>query len=209
MRGQQMTQAEQINAVLYALTALGTLLLAVLAIWGDCIRSRLTGPRLKLVLQNCRGSLFRTNTDAARMFYHLSVVNERPAAVATNCQVRLKQLWRRMPNGQFAESRVSYPLTLCWPPSEYTPISITVRRDNPVDFGFLEQDKCFTPNARYFPNGFEGMVRADDAVRYGLEVVSDQFVSQKLQVFEVSWNGKWSTDPAELEKYLAIREVIE
>jgi hypothetical protein len=38
--------------------------------------------------------------------------------------------------------------------------------------------------------------------------VADNYVSPKVQVFEVAWNGKWSENLDDMEKYVTIKEVF-
>jgi hypothetical protein len=57
------------------------------------------------------------------------------------------------------------------------------------------------------PNNFDGFVRAGEVMRYGFEIVSDHFVSPKLKLFEISWNGEWSKDLGQMAKNLRISEV--
>lgn len=185
--------------------AFGTLILAALAIWGDRIRSLWAAPKLTLVLENSRGSLLCPT----KICYQLKVLNRREWATATSCRVQLRSLWRRNPNGEFVEVRLPYPLVMSWPPSEWTPWTITVVREEPIDFGVLQKGEFFWPAARVFPNIMRDQLQlsAGQTMRYGLEVVSDQFASPKLQVFEVSWNGQWSENVGEMPQNLQIREV--
>jgi hypothetical protein len=127
-----------------------------------------------------------------------------------NCHVQLKRLWKVLPGGTLAELEVPYPLTLSWPPSEFTHMSMTIRRDHLVDFGFLEENgSCFIIGARAYPISFNDHLRARATMRYGLEVVSDHFVSPHLQIFEVSWDGQWNDDPDEMLKHLQIHKIEE
>jgi hypothetical protein len=195
-----------VNAIINGFVAFGTLLLGALAIWGDRIRAWLTGPQLSLVLENTPGALIPCGP-VVRIFYLLRVVNRRPSAIAMNCQVQLKKMWRRLPNGEFGEVRLPYPLVMSWPPSEMSPMSVTLRRDQLVDFGFLEQGRHFMPSARMYPNNFDGVVRARDTMRYAFEIVSDNFVSPDFQTFEVTWDGQWSDNPEKMATHLRISEV--
>jgi hypothetical protein len=98
---------------------------------------------------------------------------------------------------------------LTWSPSEFTPYLISVRSKEVADFGFLEEGKAFMPCFRWVPFSFDGELLPGQTMRYGFEVVSDNFHSPRLQVFEVSWNGLWSRDLNQMEKNLQIREVTE
>jgi hypothetical protein len=190
-RGDQMTKGEVINAIVNGLVALGTLFLAAAAIYGEVIRSWLVGPKLKLVLKDPKGTPFK---NVGRRHYFLEVVNSRPKALATNCHVRVKKMWRQIPNGEYVEVALAYPLTLYWPPSEYTPYNLTIRHEERVDFGYVQCGSYFWPNVRAWPIQLDDVVKAEPKMRFGLEIVSDQFVSLALQVFEVSWNGERCDD---------------
>jgi hypothetical protein len=53
-----MTRGEIVNAVINGLVAIGTLAVAVAAIWGDWLRSFVAAPKLRLIPHNdLRGTL--------------------------------------------------------------------------------------------------------------------------------------------------------
>jgi hypothetical protein len=58
-----------------------TLLLAVLAIWGESLRARFTGPRLTVRLFKVDGELTQLGTGAPARYYHLRVENLRPSDI--------------------------------------------------------------------------------------------------------------------------------
>lgn len=51
-----MTKSEMINAIINGFTAIGTITVAILAIWGNSIRTRFFGPNLSLVPHNFKSS---------------------------------------------------------------------------------------------------------------------------------------------------------
>ncbi|HUE72878.1 MAG TPA: hypothetical protein VMP01_18480 [Pirellulaceae bacterium] len=214
-----MTRVELLTIIVNSLVALGTLALAVfallgnlLALFGNRLQDRLFGPNLTLVLKYPKGRLFKKH---GKRFYCLQVENTKPKTIATNCHVQIRTMSRRMPNGDFVDIPLLYPLILSWPPSEYTPVSISIRRDQPVDFGFVAGGIAFVPLAKMAPDDFlspadgegEGLLRPGGTMRFELEIVSDQFVSLKWQTFEVSWNGAWSEDDEAMSRNLKIREI--
>jgi hypothetical protein len=203
-----MSNGEIVNAVVNGFVALGTLLLAVLVVYGDSLRSRFAGARLRLVLHNLQGIFTRTSHGDYRHYYLMRVVNDRRAVTATNCRVLLRQMWRRGQDNTFQEVSLPFPLLMYWSPSEITEPFLSVRHEQLVDLGFLQEGKPFLPYARLYPNTFDGGVWAGQTVRYGFEIVSDNFDSHGLQVFEVSWNGQWSQDPNQMAQNLQIREVL-
>jgi hypothetical protein len=205
-----MTPYELANIIINCLIALGTIAVAVLAIWGDWIRAKYFGPKLSLVPHNLRGSVVPFTNGPRSIFYHLEVVNKRSTVVATNCRVLLKKVWRRVPNGQFQEVLLSVPLTFVWAPAEITPPYINIIKDHVLDFGLIiEGQKYFSPRLLSITNNFKGFVNANEVVRYGLEIVSDNFVSASLQVFEVAWNGKWNDNLDVMTNNLQIHEVTD
>jgi len=199
---------ETVNTIINLLIAVGTLSVAILAIWGDWVSSRLAGPRLSLVPHNFRGTFMRGKNDAGVIIYHLRVTNSRDWVSATNCRVILKTMWRRDQNGIFKEAHLACPLVFVWSPSEITPAYLTLRRDHVLDFGSIEKgNNHFRPQLYLYTGNFEGYVHRNEAVRYGLEIESDNFISPRLHVFEVAWNGEWSEDLDRMSKNLEIREV--
>jgi hypothetical protein len=200
-----MTTAEVINTIINFFTALGTVGAVVVA-----LRPWLWGPRLKIAPHNLKGALLGNAGVPGRTpkyCYLLKVVNSRPSVIATNCLVQVKTVWRRSGTGTFEEVPPLFPLILQWSPSEEGHKHMTIRREQVLDLGTLPPNGIFTLGAHLFPANFDGHVGAGQVLRFGLEIVADNFVSPALQVFEVEWNGMWSPDAAEMAKNVQIREV--
>jgi hypothetical protein len=198
---------EMFNTIINSLIAVGTLFVAVLAIWGDYFRSKLAGPRLSIVPHNLRGSLMRLSDGKGVIFYNLKVINTRHWVSATNCRVMLKTMWRRDAEGIFREVHLACPLIFVWSPSEITPAYVTLNDEQVLDLGRIEQGSDrFLPHLHLYTGNFDGYVRANEAVRYGLKIESDNFISP-LQVFEVAWNGEWNEDLEKMSHNLHIKKV--
>ena len=134
--------------------------------------------------------------------------NARSTVSAINCRVLLKKIWRKVPNGVFQEATLTVPLTFVWSPSEITPPYVTLVKEHIFDFGIvIEGQDYFRPVLLSYTNNFQGIVKANEVVRFGLEIVSDNFVSPHLQVFEVAWNGQWSDNMDIMAQNLQIQEV--
>lgn len=205
-----MTAYEITSVIINALIAIGTIAVAVLAIWGESIKARFFGPKLSLIPYNLRGSVVPITHGPRSIFYDLEVVNKRSTVVATNCRVLLKKLWRRVPNGEFQEVHLAVPLTFVWAPAEITPPYIRIKKDHVLDFGLvIEGQDHFSPRLISITNNFGGFVHANEVVRFGLEIVSDNFVSASLQVIEVAWNGQWNDNLDVMAQNLQIQEVHE
>jgi hypothetical protein len=89
-----------------------------------------------------------------------------------------------------------------------TPKRVTVTSDRVFDFGFVvEGARTFSLVLPLRPNDFQGDLWKDQVLRYFLQIDADNFVSPKLQVFEVGWDGQWSFEPEKMEHYLTLREI--
>jgi hypothetical protein len=209
--GNWMMTAETVNIVNAAATvvvAVATIIVVILAIWGDYFRARFAGPKLSLVPHNPVGFLSGQDIGSRTIYYHLRVVNAWKWVSATNCQVLLKKMWRRSLDNSFQEVVVPIPLPYQWAPSESIPPFITLRHEQVLDFGILrEAERQFSPLLHSYTAGFNCFVAPNECVRYGLEIVSDNFASKRLQVFEVAWKGQWSNTEDPMSHCLHIREV--
>jgi len=117
-----------LEIIFSGLTALGTLAVAALAIWGDWIRTRLAPGKLAIEIYEQDGTL--TNQPPNRIYYyHLRVVNKRPWRRPENCRVLLKEMGRRGPNGIFQPIPVAVPLQFIWaPPLHRQPLQYTMHK---------------------------------------------------------------------------------
>ncbi len=210
-----MAEPSLTNVLIDATTALGTVAVAALAIWGERIRSFLAPPKLLLEEHNFRGdpTIF-TAPDGKQvvrvMYYHLKVVNKRPWLPVRNCRVLLKGVSRRGPDNIFHPFPLVVPTQLVWAPASFAPILATVTREQVLDLGLvIEGQDEFKPALYSTPNNFAGFIKAGEAIRYELAIEADNYSSDKYQVFEVAWDGKWESEPEKMEKHLRIKEVHE
>jgi hypothetical protein len=203
-----MTEPSAIQLIIDGAVAVGTLAVAVLAIWGEWIRSKCAPVKLTLRLHTPAGD--PTTANGFRlMYYHLRIVNERRWLPAANCRVLLKGLSRRGPDGQFHPVPMAVPLQFVWAPAEITPPVISVVNERILDFGWVSEDSHrFVPTLYSYANNFQGYVGANESVRYHLEIEATNFTTESYQVFETSWDGTWSHEPATMARHLIIREII-
>jgi len=189
------------------LTALGTLAIAVVAVWGDYLRHKFAGPKLSIELRNPRGDLNRTIAGTKLIHYHLRVMNKRKWSVAKNCRVLLKQISRQGPDGNFQPIPFNVPRQFIWAPAESTPSLIDLSGEHLLDFGLISEaeGQLFQPTLYSYPNNFQGSVGANEAVKYSLEVVADGFNSKEYHVFEVAWKGKWSDNLDDMARNLVVK----
>jgi hypothetical protein len=196
------------NLLIQGLTAIGTIAVVIVAIWGDWIKYKLIPPKLTIEPHNLRGTVTRFTNGPRVIYYHLRVSNKRSWSIANNCKVVLRTIARRLPNGDFQRVPLAVEPSFVWAPAETTPPVIELSHDQTVDFGrVVEAGEQFEPVLNRYPNNFDGFVASGQAVRYSLEVVADGFKTNRLQVFEVAWNGQWSDNLDTMSHNLTIREV--
>jgi hypothetical protein len=204
------------STLINAAVAVGTLLIAVAAIWGDWLRSRIAPAKLVIESHNLQGDPTMLqprgpNSGQAGirvMYFHLKVANKRPYLTVKNCRVLLKGMSRRGPDGRFHPAPMSVPSQFVWAPAEITPPVLTLIKEQILDFGCVtETEDKFIPILYSYPNNFQGFVRKDEAVRYHLEVEATNFISPRYQVFEVAWDGAWSYEPEKMQQHLRITEI--
>jgi hypothetical protein len=197
------------NLFIQLLTAIGTIAVAVIAIWGDWIKTKLTPPRLKIIALNTRGELTKFSNGTRVIFYHLKVINSRPWTIANNCKVLLKAVSKELPSGQFQNQPLNTNPSFIWTPAEITPQAIYLAKEQAFDFGFLQENgQEFRPVLNIIPNNFQGFVKANQKIRFSLQPYADNYISEKYQVFEVAWNGNWSDNMDTMAQNLTIREIL-
>jgi hypothetical protein len=198
-----------IDTVFSALTAIGTIAVAVVAVWGNWIRFRFAAPRIEIRPHNLRGTVTQFTGGSRVIYYHLKVANTRHWAVARSCRILLREIWRRGPDQQYHPVPLPVPVQFVWAPAQFAPIVTDISGDEQVfDFGrLIESGTRFEPVLYVTPNDFQGFVGANQAVRYRLEVVAEGLRVGASFVYEVAWNGSWSDNLDAMRQNLTIREV--
>lgn len=198
------------NLIIQGFVAIGTIAVAVLAIWGNFFKFKIAAPKLSIVPHNLRGTVTSFTNGSRVIYYHLKVINSRPWSTAHNCQVILKSIAKRLPNGTFN----NVPLPVCpsfvWAPAQITPPLIDLSTEQTFDFVNLVQgDTKVNPVLTYYPNNVDAFIRQNECFRFALEINAEGFKSTKLNVFEVAWNGQWTDNLDTMSNNLTIREIIE
>jgi hypothetical protein len=205
-----------VDLLFAGLTAIGTIAVAVLAIWGDWFKARFAPAKLKIVRDEPLGDLTHLSDERGAplpapnrlYFYHLKVVNKRRWVSPKNCRVLLKTMSIRGPDGIFHPIPMAVPLHFVWAPAEITPALVAIEDEQVFDFGLVtEKAKVFIPRLYSMSNNFQGIVAVNQAIRYSLQIVSDTYVSPRYQVFEVAFDGVWTPDRLEMQNHLRIREI--
>jgi hypothetical protein len=195
------------DIIIRIIQALGTLAVAILAIWGDRIRSAVAGPKISIRLRNEKGNLTLRANQKRTIFYHLELHNHRVWSPVRNVRLLLTSIEKKRPDGTYFPEQVVAPLQLTWSFPQFHEISPTVSKLDICDLGFLDEDADrFSPSLYVYPNNFRGYVGKGESMRIGIIATADNYHSQSPLVFEISWDGKWDDDMEEMRRHLVIRQ---
>jgi hypothetical protein len=183
-----------------------TIVVAILAIWGDLIRSRFAGPKLRINLRSSKGELNYIQDRTPTLYYHLRVVNKRRGAQAKNVRVVLTGLLKSDRHGKFVDQTLSGPLQLTWQFPNIHPQYPTIGPEDFCDLGNLIKCRRFVLSPYVIPNNFTGYLDPNEKMRVEVIAVADNAESNPMCI-EVSWDGLWSDDANQMEKHLVIAEV--
>jgi hypothetical protein len=197
-----------VDTIASVFTAIGTVSVAILAIWGDQIKDRLFGPRIDLSLVSPKGNLTLRGSGIRVYFYHLRVKNRPGRNAAKAVRVLLRGVSRRVPSGEFVQEPLVYPIQMVWTPMELREAERTIIDESTCDLGYLGQnDDRFSPSVMLTPNNFRGQVERDSCLRFEFLASGQNILSSKAVVFEVSWDGHWTENQEEMQRHLVIRKV--
>lgn len=199
-----------LSLIVDLMIALGTITVAILAIWGNYWISILTPPKLKIVVQNIHGertSLNNSKSSIPTIYYHLKIINERTWSPAKNCKVKLSAVEKNMMNGDVKKFSFNALPTFSWAPAELNGHNMDISHEQSFDFLRLIQGKDhIEPVLISFPNNFDGFVNREEKVKYTMVISADGYKSP-AQTFEVYWNGKWDDDMNNMADNVQINEL--
>jgi len=190
-------------------TAIGTVAVAVMAIWGDWIRALLVGPRLTLTLRN-GGHVVARNDETNQwhaIFYHMNVANQRSWSPARKVQVLVTGIAKQRPDGSFFAENV-LPLQLTWINPELGVERFpTVASPSICDLGYLdEREHVFRLRTYASSPTYPGSISGGEAMRVTLVASAENGNSSQVTV-EISWDGTWVSDENAIQKHLVVKEV--
>jgi hypothetical protein len=199
------------NIILQIITALLTLIVGFIAIWGDRIRSRYSPLRLKIEPQNLGGELttWHNGPNSGKVYYyHLKVINKSNWQLAKHCRVLLTGMYKKDSKGLFVYTEFNALHPFEWTPAEDGNEYVDITDSHVFDFGRIyENVNSFKVAIRRYPNNFKGILMPNETIRYCLKIDAVGFRQKKDQIFEVTWNGQWSDDEEIMKNNVKIREV--
>jgi len=191
--------------------AVGTVAVAILAIWGDRVRHLFgLGPRLHVSLDDPEGESIAIAEGAGRStparYYHIRVKNSHRWSQATNVRVVIVGLSRPAADGTLAPQPLSGPLQLMWRFSAFHPNYSTVGPDDIADLGFMKKGKAFILTPFVTPANFRGSLARNERLQVVVQATADNAESKPITI-DVNWDGMWADDATDMAKHLVVRQV--
>jgi len=195
-----MTAFQIATLVINGLVAVGTISVAIAAIWGDALRS----PKLDLQLAQSNPEQ-TTADDRGAWFYHLEVRNRRGWIPAMNSRVVVSSVSKRE-NG-CDNLRIDLPglLPLNW---QWLFSPEPVRTVGPVpvvcDLGCLIEGKGFRLSLQKEPQNFQGHLSKSGELELTLLPIAHNVRPREFQL-TIYWSGNFPSNPSEAQKNLKLR----
>ena len=186
--------------------AAGTIVVAIVALWGHIIRARWFGPKLRIALKNPKGEVSMFSDGVVSRYYHLRVLNERRASPAHNVRVVIKALYRPNADGSMSQSPLSGPLQLAWQFQGSNPQFQTIGAESTCDLGFLRQGEPFNLSALFRSISFDPTVQQGQKAIVVLMALSDEGESNELKL-EIAWDGVWSEDSDVIVRHMVVKQL--
>jgi hypothetical protein len=201
----------KIAVITEVFTAVGTVAVSILAIWGPAVKAMLAGPRLEVSLRKPNGDLTFSGDATKAIYYHLSVRNLRTWSPAEAVRILVVGISKRRLDGSFFPEPVIAPLQLTWAfPGFHELFPTIAATPETCDLGFLEENSGrFRLSTYIVPNNFRGYLERGEALRVQIIASGHNVRSARPLMVEVSWDGSWSTDLDEMQRHLVIKEVTQ
>ena len=198
--------------------ATGTFAVALVALFGEALRSKLFPPLLSLQLLRPEGERTRikittppaegsTHRKEDARVYHVHVVNERRWSPAHQVQVFLMRLEEPGPDGELAVTWVG-DLPIRWRNQEVFPLARTIGPSADCDLCTVIKDKCVEIHPLVVPFNLEIRRSGKVVMVASLQARGNQANSEVLRV-HISWDGGWEAGDQEMKRHLVVKALSE
>jgi hypothetical protein len=209
------------KGVLDTLTALGTVGVVVVALWGDYFKSKLFPPKLELkVLNATRGQRTKetlriralpqfagqpVTREEDAVYFYLTVSNPQRWNAASEVQVYLLQIEEPGPDGELIP-KWSSELPLQWHLHEINPLPRRVGKSADAVLLSVVKEKWLRLHPLVIPNNLTVMYREQCHIVATFQAKSHEADSNTVRV-QIDWNGGWHDGDEEMQAHLRIKEV--
>jgi len=205
--------AQWITAIFTLIMALGTIMVAILAVFGEQIRARFVGPKLTISLNNIQGELVRLEPNKQAIYYHLKIENH-GRSVARNVRILCYQVSKRRPDGSFDLEKMTAPEQLTWRWSHLYGTLRNIPQHHVGELGAIcdlgyvhEGSDRFELSVYAKTESFPGHLMTNEAMRLKLTVSADNFETKDSYDLEISWDERWTADLNEMQKHLVVKPI--
>jgi len=197
-----------ITKIAIIIGVIGTVIVAILAIWKEKITSYIAGPKLKLEINNYKGELNWLNNNKAVIYYHLKIKNERNWAPAKKVRILITGISKKKINNDYKQISLNIPLQLTWAYPQFNEMLPDIISEKECDLGcVIEGNSRFELSTYIKPNNFEGFIEKKEKICVFLSISADNYIPKSKYKIEISWNGEWSSNLDEMKRHLIIKEV--
>jgi len=207
--------AQWIIAIFTVVMAIGTLLVAILAIFGEQIRAICFGPRLIIAINNPQGELVSESpSNIQGIFYHLKIDNI-GKTIARNVRIFCIQISKKNANGTYENKNLTAPEQFAWrfsniygmikhiPPQQNNFNLATI-----CDLGSVYKgSKKFNLTVYSKTESYPGFLEPNESIRLSIVVAADNYIAKESYDLEITWDGKWFSDLREMQKHLIIKSI--
>jgi hypothetical protein len=120
--------------------AIGTVAVAILAIWGEKIRDWMAGPRLEFKLHNARGDLTTRQNSQRTIYYHVKIENKCQWSPARRVRILCTAISKKAPDGSFIQEPLIIPVQLTWAFPSFHELLPNIVTDDICDLGSLDEN---------------------------------------------------------------------
>jgi hypothetical protein len=197
-----------INTIAQVFAAIGTVAVAILAIWGGKVQTAIAGPKLKLRLQGTRGDLATRANRKKSIYYYVELTNERQWSPAKGVRILIKGISKKRVDGTYSPEPLAFPLQFIWAPAEFHDLLPTVVTEDVCALGFLDEGaQRFELSLYARPNNFRGYIEQEGSMRVSIIASAQNYESRTPLELEISWDGQWTDNLDEMQRHLIIKEV--
>jgi hypothetical protein len=195
--------------------AIGTILVAILAIFGEQIRDRCIAPRLRIALNDPPYELVTESpSNIQGIFYHLKIDNI-GIKIARNVRIFCIKISKKKANGTYENMDMTAQEQLAW---RFSNIYGMIRHIPPhqknIDLATLcdlgsvyNGSKEFNLTVYAKTKSYPGFLEKNESMRLRIIATADNYIAKKSYDLEITWDGEWSSDLREMQKHLIIKSI--
>jgi hypothetical protein len=200
-----MSEFESCSLLVSWIGVFTTLIIIILAIWGEKIRQIWTKPKLEIFLDTPN---FNVTKSGARGWYYLvRVTNKKISCPANNVRLLLIQMFKRGVDGDWREENFSGPVEVMWQNPSLNPNNVTIGPPQRATISSLVEGRDeFFFSLYWSPNNLKTTISASEPTRLVFQARSDTAQSNLITV-EINWDGEWNEGRLKMQNHCIIRKV--